>query len=52
VENLVGNEVLLRGMSQEAYLAVADKSWENNNEALLRHYEDVLGARASASLAA
>jgi phosphatidylinositol alpha 1,6-mannosyltransferase len=52
VENLAGNDVLLRGMSQEAYLAVADKSWENNNEALLRHYEDVLGARASASLAA
>jgi phosphatidylinositol alpha 1,6-mannosyltransferase len=52
VENLVGNEVLLRGMSQEAYRAVADKSWEKNNQALLGHYESVLPSRASELVAA
>jgi phosphatidylinositol alpha 1,6-mannosyltransferase len=52
VENLVGNEVLLRGMSQEAYRAVADKSWEKNNQALLGHYESVLPRRASELVAA
>jgi len=52
LENLVGNEVLLRGMSQEAYRAVADKSWEKNNQALLGHYESVLPSRASELVAA
>jgi phosphatidylinositol alpha 1,6-mannosyltransferase len=52
VENLVGNEVLLRGMSQEAYRAVADKSWEKNNQALLGHYESVLPRRANELVAA
>jgi phosphatidylinositol alpha 1,6-mannosyltransferase len=47
VENLVGNEVLRRGMSHEAYRAVADKSWEKNNRALLGHYESVLSSRVS-----
>jgi phosphatidylinositol alpha 1,6-mannosyltransferase len=52
VENLAGNEALLHGMSQEAYRAVADKSWEKNNQALLGHYERVLSSRATDLIAA
>jgi hypothetical protein len=39
-------------MSQEAYRAVADKSWEKNNQALLGHYERVLSSRATELIAA
>ena len=52
VHALVDHEVLRRAMSREAYLAVADKSWENNNQALLKHYASVLATRTPALVAA
>jgi phosphatidylinositol alpha 1,6-mannosyltransferase len=52
VQTLVDDEVLLRAMSRSAYLAVADKSWERNNQELLAHYERVLATRTSALVAA
>jgi phosphatidylinositol alpha 1,6-mannosyltransferase len=52
VHALVDDEVLRRAMAREAYLAVADKSWENNNQALLRHYASVLATRTPALVAA
>jgi hypothetical protein len=39
-------------MSREAYLAVAEKSWENNNQALLKHYANILATRTPALVAA
>ena len=52
VHALVDDEVLRRTMSREAYLAVAEKSWENNNQALLKHYASVLATRTPALVAA
>jgi phosphatidylinositol alpha 1,6-mannosyltransferase len=52
VQTLVDDEVLLQTMSRAAYLAVADKSWERNNQELLAHYERVLATRTSALVAA
>ncbi len=52
VHALVDDEVLRRAMSREAYLAVAEKSWENNNQALLKHYASVLATRTPALVAA
>jgi phosphatidylinositol alpha 1,6-mannosyltransferase len=52
VQSLVHDEVLLRTMSREAYLAVADKSWERNNQELLAHYERVLATRTTVLVAA
>lgn len=52
VHALVDDDVARRAMAREAYLAVADKSWENNNQALLRHYASVLATRSSALVAA
>jgi phosphatidylinositol alpha 1,6-mannosyltransferase len=52
VHALVDDEALRRAMSREAHLAVADKSWENNNFALLRHYASVLATRTPALVAA
>ncbi len=52
VHALVEDEVARRAMSREAYLAVADKSWENNNQSLLRHYASVLASRTPALVAA
>ena len=52
VHALVDDEVLRRTMSREAYLAVAEKSWDNNNQALLGHYASVLATRTPALVAA
>jgi phosphatidylinositol alpha 1,6-mannosyltransferase len=52
VHALVDDEVLRRTMSREAYLAVAEKSWDNNNQALLGHYASVLATRTRALVAA
>jgi phosphatidylinositol alpha 1,6-mannosyltransferase len=52
VHALVDDHVLRRAMSREASLAVADKSWETNNQALLRHYASVLSTRTLALVAA
>ena len=52
VHALVDDHVLRRAMSREASLAVADKSWETNNQALLRHYASVLSTRTRALVAA
>ena len=52
VHALVDDEVLRRTMSREAYLAVAEKSWDNNHQALLGHYASVLTTRPPALVAA
>ncbi len=52
VHALVDDDVARRAMSREAYLAVADKSWENNNQALLGHYASALATRIRALVAA
>lgn len=52
VHALVDDDVARRAMSREAYLAVADKSWENNNQALLGHYASVLATRTPTLVAA
>jgi phosphatidylinositol alpha 1,6-mannosyltransferase len=52
VHALVDDDVARRAMAREAYLAVADKSWENNNQALLGHYASVLATRTRALVAA
>jgi phosphatidylinositol alpha 1,6-mannosyltransferase len=52
VHALVDDHVRRRAMSREASLAVADKSWETNNQALLRHYASVLSTRTLALVAA
>jgi phosphatidylinositol alpha 1,6-mannosyltransferase len=52
VHALVDDDVARRAMAREAYLAVADKSWENNNHALLGHYASVLATRTRALVAA
>lgn len=52
VHSLIADDDARRAMSREAYLAVADKSWENNNQALLRHYTSVLATGTPALVAA
>lgn len=52
VKTLVDDEGLRCRMSDEAYQAVADKSWDRNNQELLEHYERILATRSSALVAA
>lgn len=52
VQTLIDDEALRWRMSHQGYQAVANKSWESNNQELLGHYERVLATRTSALVAA
>jgi len=50
---LLSDDLLRARMSMQAVAAVKDKTWEANNDALIRHYERVIAShRLSASMAA
>jgi phosphatidylinositol alpha 1,6-mannosyltransferase len=50
---LLSDDLLRARMSIQAVAAVKDKTWEANNDALIRHYERVIAShRLSASMAA